>query len=85
MGTNYFIAVSHVWSDGLGNPRTNSLPYSQMESLYDRLQSMAWQVACTDLESGSAHWEYNNKREKKLNGAIGKFTKAVVPAMRTVG
>jgi Heterokaryon incompatibility protein (HET) len=32
-----YIAVSHVWADGLGNPRTNSLPLCQLT----RVQQMA--------------------------------------------
>jgi len=32
-----YIAISHVWADGLGNPRTNSLPLCQLT----RIQQMA--------------------------------------------
>lgn len=28
-----YTAISHVWSDGLGNPRANKLPYCQIERL----------------------------------------------------
>lgn len=28
-----FCAISHVWSDGLGNPRVNALPYCQVRAL----------------------------------------------------
>lgn len=30
-----FVAISHVWSDGLGNPRANSLPTCQLLRLLD--------------------------------------------------
>ena len=28
-----YVAISHVWSDGLGNPRENSLPFCQLSNL----------------------------------------------------
>ncbi|KAI4098361.1 MAG: hypothetical protein L6R37_006524 [Teloschistes peruensis] len=33
----WFFAISHVWSDGLGNPYQNSLPHCQLLALYDLL------------------------------------------------
>ncbi|KAF2229319.1 hypothetical protein EV356DRAFT_390947 [Viridothelium virens] len=32
-----YIALSHVWSDGMGNHSKNSLPWCQLESLHSRL------------------------------------------------
>lgn len=29
-----YVAISHVWSDGRGNPRRNSLPSCQLENIY---------------------------------------------------
>jgi hypothetical protein len=38
---NYdFVAISHVWSDGLGNPTQNTLPACQLIRLYDLLLPM---------------------------------------------
>ncbi|KAL5341878.1 hypothetical protein BJX70DRAFT_357318 [Aspergillus crustosus] len=31
-----YVAISHVWADGLGNPEGNSLPHCQLELLYER-------------------------------------------------
>lgn len=31
-----YVAVSHVWADGLGNPHANSLPMCQLGLLYER-------------------------------------------------
>ena len=35
-----YIALSHVWADGLGNPTENSLPRCQLRHLYDLLQHL---------------------------------------------
>lgn len=32
-----YIAISHVWADGLGNPGQNGLPHCQIEKLHARL------------------------------------------------
>ena len=34
-----YIAISHVWSDGLGNPIANGLPQCQLEELISRLDA----------------------------------------------
>src|SRR6202012_5346622 len=39
------LAISHVWSDGLGNPHRNSLPQCQMIALYDLLANHAFDRA----------------------------------------
>ena len=31
-----YVAISHVWADGLGNPQGNSLPHCQLEFLHER-------------------------------------------------
>ncbi|KAL7905429.1 hypothetical protein GGI35DRAFT_460699 [Trichoderma velutinum] len=35
-----FVALSHVWSGGLGNPQTNTLPKCQLLWLYDKIQAL---------------------------------------------
>ena len=37
---NQYIAISHVWSGGLGNPQANSLPHCQLQRLLERLSSL---------------------------------------------
>ena len=37
--TRAFVAISHVWSDGLGNPKTNSLPYCQLKRLHNMVRA----------------------------------------------
>lgn len=36
-----YTAISHVWSGGLGNPRSNSLPECQLRRLNHRMQNIA--------------------------------------------
>lgn len=33
-----FVAISHVWADGLGNPSANALPRCQLSRIRERLQ-----------------------------------------------
>ncbi|KAI9812575.1 MAG: hypothetical protein M1827_004564 [Pycnora praestabilis] len=35
-----FVAISHIWSDGLGNPTANSLPLCQMQLLKERVAAL---------------------------------------------
>ena len=43
-----YTAISHVWSDGLGNPVDNSLPQCQLEQLAKRCQRLKWTQARKD-------------------------------------
>src|SRR3984885_1142300 len=38
--TKKYVAISHVWSDGLGNPEENSLPRCQLQFLQKRLVNL---------------------------------------------
>ena len=46
-----YIAISHVWSDGLGNPNENSLPLCQPEFLYDLLVDTHWDEVYMAMET----------------------------------
>ncbi|KAJ6452250.1 hypothetical protein C8R45DRAFT_916262 [Mycena sanguinolenta] len=35
-----FVAISHVWADGLGNPKDNSLPVCQLEQIQARVDAV---------------------------------------------
>lgn len=41
-----YVAVSHVWADGLGNVAANSLPHCQLQNLRDRFTKspLAWEA-----------------------------------------
>ncbi|KAK1749457.1 hypothetical protein QBC47DRAFT_441829 [Echria macrotheca] len=84
LGTNYYIVVSPVSSDGLGNPRTNSLSYCQLESLYERLHEMARDTAYAAFESGLEDIGYDTDQQKKIQLAAGKAFKASVLVMKGV-
>ncbi|KAK3167402.1 hypothetical protein OEA41_010529, partial [Lepraria neglecta] len=43
-----YIALSHVWADGLGNARRNALRHCQISYLYDRLRSFHSSVQSSD-------------------------------------
>ncbi|KAI0139075.1 hypothetical protein F4776DRAFT_617959 [Hypoxylon sp. NC0597] len=38
--SNKYVAVSHVWADGLGNPRSNSLPQCQIKRLARQISAL---------------------------------------------
>jgi hypothetical protein len=40
-GSQGFVAISHVWADGLGNPRANALPRCQMVRLTHMVRSLS--------------------------------------------
>jgi hypothetical protein len=43
-----YVAISHVWSDGLGNPKSNSLPKCQLRELRDNVASCLWEQGVKD-------------------------------------
>ncbi|KAG5988917.1 hypothetical protein E4U54_004498, partial [Claviceps lovelessii] len=40
---NRCVIFSHVWADGLGNPRDNALPVCQLRRFYDMLEDSPWE------------------------------------------
>lgn len=62
-GTIRYTAISHVWSDGLGNPLENSLPWCQLKRIGKVLQSMMERsVGYVGLAEGSYNWGSCNTR-----------------------
>ena len=43
-GSKPFVAISHVWADGLGNPNANALPRCQMQSLDNMIRSLTGRI-----------------------------------------
>ncbi|KAF2649918.1 hypothetical protein K491DRAFT_668128 [Lophiostoma macrostomum CBS 122681] len=48
-GKQVYVAFSHVWSDGLGNPNSNTLPRCQILRLHNLLQNLSSQSSVTHL------------------------------------
>ncbi|KAF4628644.1 hypothetical protein G7Y89_g9508 [Cudoniella acicularis] len=46
--SSIYIAISHVWSDGMGNPDSNALPQCQLEKLAQMLNRLPPQVLRAD-------------------------------------
>ncbi|KIW68464.1 hypothetical protein PV04_04406 [Phialophora macrospora] len=44
-----FVAISHVWADGMGNPHSNSLPRCQLERLQRLVNGLAGDIKCNEL------------------------------------
>ncbi|KJZ71912.1 hypothetical protein HIM_08668 [Hirsutella minnesotensis 3608] len=60
---NRFVVFSHVWSDGLGNPRENALPMCQLERFYDMLCDSPWDdVAGRQMIEGLQAGKYKGRR-----------------------
>ncbi|KAF6224812.1 hypothetical protein HO133_010006 [Letharia lupina] len=38
--TKEYVAISHVWSDGLGNPKANAIPHCQLQALGSMVTSL---------------------------------------------
>ncbi|KAM0282917.1 hypothetical protein ACHAQH_002727 [Verticillium albo-atrum] len=81
---NNYIAISHVWSDGLGNPHANSLPLCQLQSLYDRIVDMSWNETLHAMNTMGDDFEYNGQTEKKMIEGMGKAFKFIAPGLKRV-
>lgn len=51
-----YIAISHVWADGLGNPRENSLPYCQLLRLGSLIDGVMKTIRRDDGKNQHAFW-----------------------------
>ena len=45
-----YVALSHVWADGLGNPQANALPRCQLSNLAKVIQDLKVAARCRDSE-----------------------------------
>ncbi|MCJ1254060.1 hypothetical protein MMC24_001874 [Lignoscripta atroalba] len=43
-----YIAISHVWADGLGNPLANSLPRCQLSNIYKLASALSASISLTE-------------------------------------
>lgn len=42
--TSLYVALSHIWADGLGNPKANALPRCQVSYLREILTQLKWKA-----------------------------------------
>lgn len=49
-----YIAISHIWFDGLGNPEANALPSCQLRRLAERLRNV---TGSSNVCSLATHWK----------------------------
>jgi hypothetical protein len=61
-GLKYF-AVSHVWSGGLGNPKSNELPLCQLKRLFDLWHELTRE---SEVRYGSLGWRWNKQAWRQL-------------------
>ncbi|KAK0661324.1 hypothetical protein DIS24_g2520 [Lasiodiplodia hormozganensis] len=55
------VIFSHVWSDGLGNPKNNALPKCQLQRFYNILRDAPW----WDVKAKEWHEKANRDRYKE--------------------
>lgn len=80
---NTFIAISHVWSDGLGNPRENSLPFCQLEYMYDLLVDYRWDSGFNQMETmGEMDIPYDDELTKRLLTVTSSVFKGILPVVK---
>ncbi|KAL9615725.1 MAG: hypothetical protein Q9160_009308 [Pyrenula sp. 1 TL-2023] len=82
-GSKPFVAISHVWADGLGNPDANALPRCQMQRLSDTVQGLTGQsdmpfwldTICVPPDTALNNMDPNvsEKQRKAQDQAIAKM------------
>jgi hypothetical protein len=66
--TRPYIAISHVWADGLGNPDANAIPICQAENLY---------TALTQMHEAEPQW--SSQEWDKWTQALQEYGHKVLP------
>ncbi len=77
------MAISHVWSDGLGNPHQNSLPLCQLEHLYDLLGDRLWDE-WYDMAENPDDFGYDDEGTNKAIDALNAGFKRIVPGLKKI-
>lgn len=75
-----YIAISHVWSHGLGNPSKNALPLCQIQLLFKRIRVIASPdvVLWIDTISVPIKPKWKTTAIRKLRDVYGKASKVLV-------
>jgi hypothetical protein len=53
---SWYVALSHVWADGLGNTKENSLPQCQLRRIYDLLTSFCTEQCIEGVQKRPYLW-----------------------------
>ncbi|KAF3019998.1 hypothetical protein E8E15_006964 [Penicillium rubens] len=69
-GSKRYIAFSHVWSDGLGNPTANTLPICQLFRIRDLIDELLSGISSVDLVNRLA---FEALWKKKFHGPSMSF------------
>ncbi|KGO67578.1 Heterokaryon incompatibility [Penicillium italicum] len=69
-GTKRYVALSHVWSDGMGNPTANTLPMCQMLRIRALLDELLSGISYADLVNRLA---FGDLFKKKFQGSSISF------------
>ncbi|KAK5309164.1 hypothetical protein LTR70_010547 [Exophiala xenobiotica] len=92
-----FRAISHVWSDGLGNTKANSLPHCQFKAMYTCLKDFffdeIYNEAIADIDKTYQRKLIDSDKpswDKKLDKKVNEFsqwceTKCMSGVMRATG
>jgi hypothetical protein len=75
-----YIAISHVWSHGLGNPSKNALPLCQIQLLFKQIRAIASPdvVLWIDTISVPIKPKWKSKAIRKLRDVYSKANKVLV-------
>jgi len=80
-----YVAISHVWADGLGNARQNTLPYCQLHRLKRTLDELrAQQSTWSLLNRGQVDAVLRKKRNVSLRFWIDTLCIPVNPSLKHV-
>ncbi|KFY02025.1 hypothetical protein V490_00679 [Pseudogymnoascus sp. VKM F-3557] len=79
----YYIAISHVWSDGLGNPHGNALPYCEVLKIFRMLEE--WPLKHAKPEWMNSFLNLIDMAKKRLEStAIDPLTLQKVKEIREI-
>ncbi|KAL0261580.1 hypothetical protein SLS55_003010 [Diplodia seriata] len=73
------VIFSHVWSDGLGNPKQNALPMCQIQHFYNILRDAPWwDVQTKESKEKRAQGRYKDRQIKQSGVGIPKSIRAPI-------
>lgn len=80
----WFVAFSHVWSDGLGNSQRNSLPMCQLQALYDIAVDRPWDEMFGAVEHQFQELKTDPEISEKWFNRVDRLGKKILPATHNI-